>query len=106
MVAIVIVPAELKPQAEQAVKQLAPESSGESFIVPLKTVTSAPGVPTHWACLPIASNDTLVQIQTMVHQPPFSPQSILGICDSEQIESEFDAVLRAHHLESVDAVKP
>lgn len=102
MVAIVIVPTELKPAAELAVKQLAPESHGESFIVPLKTSISSEEAPTYWACSPIVSREALAQIQQLIHSPPFSPRSVLGISDSETVAVDFEALLNAKGLQRME----
>ncbi len=98
MVAIVIVPSALKLLAERAVRQLAPESAGESFIVPLVSIGQA-GPASHWACLPIVSAATLEQIRQMVQNRPFAPSSVLASSEAEVVPEVFENILREQGLE-------
>ena len=91
MLAIVIIPESLKSLAEKAVRQLAPQSEGESFSVPLCPVgqESATSLPTHWASLPLVSAEVAEQIHRLLSSSPFLGQGALVTCDPDQAVESF-----------------
>lgn len=89
MVAIVIVPDSLKAAAEQCVSQLSPESVGESFTIPLCSVSSPSGPVTHWASLPIVSDAVYGQVLGMATNPPFAGQVYCASCGPEEAATLF-----------------
>jgi hypothetical protein len=90
MVAIVIIPDALKALAERAVKQLSPASQGEAFSIRLFPVDAdSSAKPTHWACLPGVSEETLQQISKLVASPPFAGVSNLATCEADQTAEQF-----------------
>jgi hypothetical protein len=93
MVAIIIIPDALKPFAEQAVKQLSPHSEGESFSVRLFPVDAdGAAKPTHWACMPIISEEVHQQIAKLVSSPPFAGVSHLATCEVDDTLEQFAAL--------------
>lgn len=110
MLAIVIIPHSLKSLAEQAVRQLAPQSEGESFTVPLCPVgqeaITPNSLPTHWACLPVVSTEVAEQIHRLLSSAPFLGQGALVTCDPDEAVESFRLICAEWKLVQMEGEEP
>ncbi len=108
MTAIIIIPVELQPIAEQAVKSLDPLSEGESFIIDLRPASPVGSDPlklpaaTHVACTPEVSDLVMQQIRGMVNSPPFALLSQFAECEYNDTLTAFLALCQKLGLERIE----
>lgn len=95
MVAIIIIPASLKPLAEQCVATLSPLSVGESLMIPLGL--SPDGPVTHWASLPITSEEVAQQLELLARSPDFAGASV-SLCEVDTVPATFAVTLAERGL--------
>lgn len=101
MVMTVIVPVELREQAEAMAAQLSSESDGPAFVVDL-SATGEPPV-THIGCQPIVTEAMAAQMQALTQIPEWST-AIVSACDGSDYLGQFDAIARSHGLQRIQEV--
>ncbi len=106
MVAIIIVPGSLKPAAEKCVAMVSPGSVGESLTIPLGPIGKTDGPPTHWASLPIVSDEALEQLGKLSRSPMFAGQAFVTTCEVERVPEAFAAQLESLGLERREVAIP
>lgn len=98
---ILIIPVQLKPQAEAFARQLDPLSVGEDFTTPLRLVGSSE--PTHFASLPNVTDELVISaIRGLGTSPAFiEAGGVCRECSAVHARATFLGVLSELGLEEI-----